>query len=425
MFFPDSGPGVLRSISAVFSILSVVAIFMLGKNFEIENKKTMSVGILAAFLISINAFHIQFAQEFRGYSLFLLTTILSTIFIIKSVEEPKSKYHWQIVYVVVSAISFYSHFFAILLTFSQLITLPILSLFVKDGQFKIKNFLLYYLILGLLISPVIVAAIIKGPSQISWIPALVPATLNNFVVEITGNNGVFLPILYIFSSIVAIAISVRYFIKREFLKFWKLMLVLSSLVTPLIITIVYSLLIKPFFIDRYLIFVMPYFVILSSVGILSLLNRKRNNLNVDFITVSIGLTIFLSISIFSYGGVRHYFNEFKKEDWVNTTKYLRQNCESGLRLYYMPYTEPKATYYDSSLGSQVSDWYELMDKKPQIDEVFNAIPDGYKQSCLVVGQVYSNQCIQQLDIIKSALKKKYSKSKEIEFYQLSVEVYSN
>lgn len=63
---------VLRSFSAVFGILTIPLIFGLGKT--IGNTR---IGLLAALLLAVSPFHIQYGQEARGYALLTFGATLS------------------------------------------------------------------------------------------------------------------------------------------------------------------------------------------------------------------------------------------------------------------------------------------------------------------------------------------------------------
>lgn len=64
--------GWIRSLSALFGVLTVAVIYLLGKTYSDER-----VGLLAALLLSLSPFHIQLAQEARGYTMLVLTACAS------------------------------------------------------------------------------------------------------------------------------------------------------------------------------------------------------------------------------------------------------------------------------------------------------------------------------------------------------------
>jgi len=68
----------LRFPSVVFGSVSIIAIYALGK--LLFNKR---VGIIAALVITVSVFHIQYSQEARAYSMMALLSIISFYSLIK------------------------------------------------------------------------------------------------------------------------------------------------------------------------------------------------------------------------------------------------------------------------------------------------------------------------------------------------------
>jgi len=69
----------LRLLPVTFGVVSVGLIYLI-------NKK---IGLLAAFFLAINPYHIYYSQEFRSYSMLAMLGILSMYFLVKK------KYIWM------------------------------------------------------------------------------------------------------------------------------------------------------------------------------------------------------------------------------------------------------------------------------------------------------------------------------------------
>lgn len=102
----------LRSISVVFGLLSIVILFKLGS--LVFNK---SVGLLAAFMLSISPWHIWLSQNARSNTMLLFLVLISTFAFYKILQEYRKK--WMIVYVIVTIISIYTHYFAFMIWIAQ------------------------------------------------------------------------------------------------------------------------------------------------------------------------------------------------------------------------------------------------------------------------------------------------------------------
>jgi uncharacterized membrane protein len=101
-----------RSLSAVFYLLSIPALFFLGRT--LFDRKT---ALLCAFLFLVNPKAIQFAQFARMYSLLGLLSILSTLFFIRQFYSGQgSKKNWAAYAAVNIAGSFTHYWFFFLLS---------------------------------------------------------------------------------------------------------------------------------------------------------------------------------------------------------------------------------------------------------------------------------------------------------------------
>jgi uncharacterized membrane protein len=95
----------LRLISALFGILSIYLIFLVGK--ELFNEK---VGIIGAFILAINHQNIFFSQEARMYSMLVALVLLTMLSMLKALSSNKTKY-W-VVFVIGNAALLYTHYFS-------------------------------------------------------------------------------------------------------------------------------------------------------------------------------------------------------------------------------------------------------------------------------------------------------------------------
>jgi uncharacterized membrane protein len=120
----------LRSLSVIFSILTIPAIYLLGS--RLFDKR---VALLSALLMSFNAFFIRYAQEARSYSLLLLLATLSSYLFVSAVRK-SSKKVWA-AYIIVNALAMYAHVFIIFVILAQIMSL----LFLKPKDIPWKGLL--------------------------------------------------------------------------------------------------------------------------------------------------------------------------------------------------------------------------------------------------------------------------------------------
>lgn len=416
LIFPHSSSVVFRSITATFSIISILVMFYLGKSFESKQPKRVSVGLASAFLIAINVFQIQYAQEFRAYSLVFLLTSLSTFFLIKSVEHTEPKNKWDVLYIITSAASVYTHFFALLIILAHIITIPIL-LFGKTGIFKISRFLRNYIFITILICPLVIIGAHAGTSIVSWISPLTYDIFINFLKTITGNKDSLLPTIYAALVIIGITSSVLSLWNKNLIEKWKFFLILSCSFIPLIVTILFSLMVQPIFIDKYLIIITPYLAILTATGMVNFVASYRD-WKIGMIPISFALSV--NILFLSAKGIDNYYTYSQKEDWKGASQFLTINCSSSLRLYYEPFLQQNIVYYNSKLQSQVN-WQQYLYDYRDINDITNILPNDYSEMCLLLTHV-SDVSTGQMKVINTVLKTQYPHL-DSEFHTHDIEIY--
>jgi len=137
----------LRFLSATLGSVSIFAIYALGK--LLFNKRT---GIIAALIIAVSVFHIQFSQEARGYTLSVLLTIISFYSLIKLTA--RMSISSTVIYLVSSILIIYTHYYGLFVLVAQ--NIFCLTLFLKHrktGKISIKQWTILQLIVILAFIP--------------------------------------------------------------------------------------------------------------------------------------------------------------------------------------------------------------------------------------------------------------------------------
>lgn len=422
--FPNASEGMLRVLSVIFSVASIPAVFLLGKTMGVSRKKATVIGLVAALLVALNAYHIQYGQEFRAYSLVFLLATLSTFLFIKAIEQPPdTPNYWWRWYAIVSAAAVYSHFFMVFVLVAQVASLFVL--FLGNIQtFHIKLGLVSSgVAIAVLITPLAVATFSAGAGGLAWIPEPTLGSVNKFVIELTGKQGGVLLALYFFAGSIGLLAGVGAWLQKNLITKWKFTLMANCLLLPVAIALVLSKVMTPIFMPYYLLFVMPYLAILAAVGIVTLATLGWNNRKFRIITIPVGIAVLALTVTLSVMGIKSYFKTFQKEDWKGVTQFLTKECSESLRLYYMTYMEKNVAYYNVNLKSQVRNWNDSLKKYPSSEELAGFLPDGYKQVCLVLGHTGTPQASAQTKVIQTALQIKYPQVTKIKFYSVNVEIY--
>jgi uncharacterized membrane protein len=420
--FPNASDGTLRALSAIISIACIPVVYLLGRTMTTDRKKAAAIGLIAAFLITVNATNLPFAQEFRSYSLTFLLTTLSTFFLIKAIEDTESKHHWLIWYTIVTAAAVYSHFYAVFLIAAQAVTLPIL-LFDKNKRYiKIKRILYCGIGMACLILPIVMLAYLEGYETLSWLSKPTLGSLKSFVIAITGSQGEGLFAFYLLFGCIGFFFRERFGFQQDLITRWKLILMASCLFLPVITALAISLFITPIFTPKYLLYVMPYLTVLAATGIVAVASFgwKSKKHGAFFAPMGIGLLVLFAL--LSTKGIQSYYDNYQKTDWRKATQFLTARCSESLRLYYAPYIDISVLYYNPALNSQVAEWWiNILKNNPDSGELADSLPDNYNQVCLVLAHAENQN---QQKPIQAAIQKKFPNVYTVTYYQMEIDIYN-
>lgn len=285
----------LRFPSLIFGLLSIVLIFLLGKN--LLNQK---VGLLASIIMGLSPFHLWYAQEARNYSMVLFLGTLSSYLLFKAIEERKLKI-W-IFFILVSITGLYTNYFFILLFIAQLMYL---GTFFNRLKLNLKN-LIPFLVIGLGFLPYLRRFLVKFSyvRRGFWIPqpkfSSLLVTVENFIL---GYNANFLLYLLVDILVATALIIVIIKLKNSQIK-PVIIFCLFLFLIPIIFAFLFSKLFFSVYLDRALIIASPYFYLVLSFGLLSL---NKRYLKIGSLVILFSL---ICISVYAY-----------YKDWMFTTPF--------------------------------------------------------------------------------------------------------
>ncbi len=105
LFFGES-EFVLRLLPALFGVLTIPVVYLIGKEFRDRN-----VGLIAAALLAFSPFHIFYSQEARAYAPMLFFFSLALLFYVRASRSDEVR-SW-VLFGLFSAVAFWMHFYAI------------------------------------------------------------------------------------------------------------------------------------------------------------------------------------------------------------------------------------------------------------------------------------------------------------------------
>ena len=301
---------VIRCLSVVAGVAAIPAIYLLGKRLF-----GAKAGRVAALLLSGHAFHIRYSQEARAYSLFMLLAILSSLFFLRSVEEPSRK-NWS-AYVLFSTLMVYAQVFGGWVLLAQWASF----LFRRRGL-RWKEFIFSAAAICFLIAPLAYCLLfISDRSQLYWATKPTLQDLYKFGLDMTGGGEWLLLLVYLALASAAVAAGFnRLRSETTAAGIWNCWFLLSWLLLPIAVILVISLR-WPAFEPRFLIGCLPPLVLLVADGV----TRIRSQ-----VLFSATLMIVLALSLSALSSYyRGRVDAEHTDDWRDATRYILSQAHPG------------------------------------------------------------------------------------------------
>ena len=320
----------VRSLSVLFAIASIPVIYLLGRRlFDAR------VGLIAAALLAINAYHVQYSQDARSYSLMVFLCLLSSLYFLKRLNDPSRRD--RIAYVISSVLAVYAQFFSLLLVIAQWLSLKMLDR--EQVPRQIKNDWRW---IALLVSPVLAFVATTGAGPLRWVQRPSLRDVWVFALHLTGNGGPWLLLACMAACLVALLPVWRTLrLRRVPWDSWRYRVLLCWLVFPIALTLAPSL-VKPLFVPRYFIFCLPALLLLVACGFA----RHRPALMAPAL---------LLVLVLSFSGTIGYYKkdvDIQRDNWRAATRYLLDHAQSGdSLLFHVPMGRMPYEFYHSVLGA--------------------------------------------------------------------------
>lgn len=266
-------PFFIRSLSALIGAATVAAVYWLAV--LLYDRR---VALIAAALLTFNAYSIRYAQEARSYALFLLLASLSCVFLIRALRDPTRLN--QLGHFVFSMLAAYAHLYALLLVVAQWLALGRLSQWINIPSGPVDpgsewhsqhwDFGRNWRLIGAAVAPLLIFVAKTGAGPIRWIERPRLHDVGAFVEHLAGSDSWPLAIACGVSCIGACSPFGRLLWQRgQNWKVWRCQFLLIWLLFPIALTLVLSFA-RPVFLARYMIFCLPALLILVAAGLVRL-----------------------------------------------------------------------------------------------------------------------------------------------------------
>jgi len=300
------------SVRLLSALLGVLAILVMYKLAALLFDRT--AGLLAALLLALSHFHIEYSQEARMYTLLILLTLLSMYYFIKLLAG-RSRLALA-GYILSSALMMYTHVYSLFIIAAQNIFLVSLVFFSRQAfRRTLKRWVPAQIALLVLFLPWL-SVLMQQVSRVQkgfWIPRLPPSALFDTLVTYAGS----IQLAWIFFPLASLAIFLGWKgstenrgepllndatgseldsrLKTHFLVLW--------FVCPIILPFIVSRFSSPIFLPKY--------TIPASLGFIILVAR-------GFFTVryhQLRMVLILLIAGFSLIALRSYYTADRKDKW--------------------------------------------------------------------------------------------------------------
>jgi mannosyltransferase len=331
-------PAFVRSLSVIFALATVPALYLLGR--RLFDSRT---GLMAAVLVALNAYHIRYSQEARSYALTVLLCVLSSLFFVESLEN--SSRRARLSHVLTSSLAVYAHFFAVLLILAQYLSLRSL-----EGAQIPRETGKNWRWIALAVLPVAMFVVTTGAGPLNWIPPVSLRGLRVFAIYLTGNEG---PLLVVASLIACGAALCPVFrgklTPQSSWENWRYRFLVLWLFLPVLLTVAVSFA-KPLFLGRYFVLCLPALNLLIAAG----LARLRS-----LWLLTPALLIFVVFLL--RGTVSYYEHDFDlgRDNWADASQFLLSNARPGDAIVFdiamgrMPYEYYRSVLNPRSAGPVV------------------------------------------------------------------------
>jgi mannosyltransferase len=308
------GESTVRLLSVLPGIASLPIMYLLGKRLF-----GRSVGLLAALFLALSTCSVVYSQEARAYSWLLLGVITSTWLFARLIARPS--YVLAFAYALAVGVTFYFHYFGLLVPLAHAVSLVALP---KERR-PWRLLLVAGAIVAAFGSPVLWMVRIQPARHLDWVQRPSLLELYHLGVFLAAESGKAVGPVLLVLELALIVVFFRIMLALRHREpagcdYWAYALVASGLLTPVVFTLLVSV-VRPVFFHRFLIICLPAWLLAVAVGACALAQRRMRVLAITGVCV-----LSLVSTVISYSRER--------EDWRGVANYLIMHATAQDRVVY-------------------------------------------------------------------------------------------
>ena len=312
-----TGEAALRSVSVLGAMATVALVVVLGRRLTGER-----AAVYAGAMLAVNPFFIQYAQEARSYTVTLAVLVGAGITLCRALERPSGGR--LAAYALLAGLSVYVHFFAALVVVAQ-------GAGVVVARLPWRRIVPAWVVIAVAFLPVLAFLATVDTDDVDTVARPSLASALDVVVTMVGGVGLLVALV----GLGVLAVGDRgHSAGTRLLAAW--------LVLPLVATFVFSVAVKPMFLDRFLIVVLPALVLLAGAGLARL----------QAIPQALALLVVAALSVF---GLLDWYGEEKQKDWRSASAFVLDGYQAGDAVSFVrPHVRTAFDYYNRRRAEPVA-----------------------------------------------------------------------
>ena len=315
----------IRLFSVMIGIISIPLLFSLTS--KLFNRQ---VGLLASVFLALSPFHLNYSIEARPYSLYILLSIAALWFVVKALESNKHWNRWWLCYSFTATLMLYTHHigaiaFMGMVVFHFCLIWPINR--IRFYQWIGFNILPVILFLPWI--PVVLPQMKMSEDLLVWIPKINPTSflkmMLRYIYYIPHDRPNLIVIaLWIMPHLLLLSLAM---LISESAYRKRVIAVTAFAAVPIAVITVYSYIVRPIFVTRYLSSVVITLMILPAIPVV-LLKKTRWHNAISFITV-------LAL-ILSFANCLNYIKQPRTVNWRGAAFEIKRNMQDDDVVLVMP-----------------------------------------------------------------------------------------
>ncbi len=300
-----------RSLSVLLGVLVIPAIYSLAR--RLFDRDT---ALIAALILSLNIFFIEYSQEARSYALLALLTLLSFVAFVDYFK--KNTKGCLVVYAFFIAALLNTHYFGIVIVFAQFLFFILSPVFNKSFRIRYSHLFVVSIVAIISIMPIIQSMINNISRDNYWMPVPDLAFALYCYLVIFHNHA-----LVIIASLLLMTSILIPIVTKRTKDYASVTLLVLWIATGIVIPVVLSLVSTPCMTSRNTTIVVPALFILMAFGVTLLPRRWLKAVTLTSIVILSLIPLF-----FSY----NYYHVHRKIEFRQAVQKVLSN-NAGLAVY--------------------------------------------------------------------------------------------